>query len=174
MRFAFGKHDHTVPDNDTFCRLRHMGEDVLQKKSEIVSWGIGLSAEQAALLREALGEGHSLILHSEYPTESPYEEGSQPCVLWLSSRAAAMFDRLALPEKQFFDQAAKALLLDENYALADFENACDFGVTEIIRPPCSHERVMEVMRRALEAQFIQHDMSCMSREILLERELLSL
>lgn len=74
--------------------------------------------------------------------------------------------------RQDMISAPKVVLLNEEYSLADFEAACDNGVTEILRPPLARERIADTMRRALEAAAVHHDMECMAREILLERELL--
>ena len=145
----------------------------MQKKSEIFSWGIGLSDEQATLLREYLGEDHHLVLHDLDTMPILREaDNESPCILWLSSKLSSTLCALPLSEKRRFEQVPKAVLLDEGYSLADFENACDIGVTEIVRPPYSKERIADIMRRALEAQFVHHDMNCMTREIMLERELL--
>ena len=150
-----------------------MGEDVLQKKSIISSWGIGLSNEQAALLSETLGDEHHLVLHDLKDLPALLDSAEEhPCILWISSRLGRELCKLPPNERQRFEQMSKAILLDEGYALSDFENACDLGVTEIVRPPYPRERVAEIMRRALEVQSVHHDLHCMTREILLERELL--
>lgn len=149
------------------------GKDVLQKKTIISSWGVGLSDEQAALLRKCLGDEHRLDLHGlEDLSVLPDSTQEQPCILWISSRLGHELRKLPSGKRQRLEQVPKAFLLDEGYTLCDFENACDLGVTEIIRPPYTRERIAEIMRRALEIQSVHHDLNCMSREILLERELL--
>ena len=150
-----------------------MGEDVLQKKTLMSSYGIGLSAKQAAMLRDCLGDDHHLVLHTMEDMTSTRNAGNDnPCVLWISSRLSREFCKLPPHELHRFEQMPKAILLEEDYSLADFESACDLGVTEIVRPPYTRERVSEIMRRALEVQSVHHDLNCMTREILLERELL--
>lgn len=162
-----------MPESDFLADLIRMGEKVLQKKLLISSWGFGLSDEQADMLREYLGDEHQLSLcNMENIPAMPTMDDEAPCILWISSRMARELSALPAHVRHCFDQVPKAILLGADYSLTDFEDACDLGVAEIIRPPYARERIAEIMRRALETQSIHHDISCMTREILLERELL--
>ena len=96
----------------------------------------------------------------------------QPHVLWVSSSCGKALDLLPDNMLQHVAAAPKVLLLEPGYSLADFEAACDDGFTDMLRPPLSRERVADIMRRSLEAHAMHYDMECMTREILLERELL--
>lgn len=148
---------------------------MLQKKTVVASWGINLSDKQAALLRGYLGDEHNLYLHSTDDLSSLQEctdEEETPCLFWISSRVSRTLHTMSPAEKRWLEQAPKALLLDEDYSLADFEAACDLGITDIVRPPYARKHIAAITRRAIELRFIHHDMDCMAREILLERELL--
>jgi len=146
---------------------------VLQKKTITQSWGIGLSPEQAAFLRTALGNDHELVLLPSGTLQNmPVQDGSPPFVLWMSSACAKELEQMSDSAVQSLIAAPKVLLLDSDYSLEDFESAHDCGFTDILRPSLSRERVADIMRRALEAHAFHHDMECMTREILLERELL--
>ena len=146
---------------------------MLQKKTTTQSWGIGLKPEQAAFLRKTLGSEHELVLLPADSLEDTLVQGSrQPFVLWMSSACAKELGQVSDTVVQYLAAAPKALLLDSDYSLEDFESACDYGFTDILRPPLSRERVADIMRRSLEAHALHHDMECMTREILLERELL--
>ena len=145
----------------------------MQKKSSIACWGLGLAAEQESLLQELLGQDHILSLWPAGDVPSLQQmEHQNPCVLWISSEGNRMLEQLPQNETRHLDLVPKVLLLDASYTLADFEAACDSGLTEIVRPPLTQKRASDILRRALEAQSIHHDMCCMTREILLERELL--
>ena len=146
---------------------------VLQKKTEHCSWGLGLTADQNAMLRRVLGDDHRI---AEYPSDClpSLEEFSSelPCMAWLSSDYISALDAQPHSERQILELLPKVLLLHPEYSLEDFEKACDHGIVEILRPPFLRERIVDVMRRALEAQALHYDMHCMTREIMLERELL--
>ncbi|MDL2207861.1 hypothetical protein LJB82_03980, partial [Desulfovibrio sp. OttesenSCG-928-M16] len=149
---------------------------MLQKKIITSSWGIGLSQAQIALLRETLGDDHELLLHPDFPQggEKALTNSKEPSphVIWISSRSGS--DLRALPEAlaHYQDPAHIVLLLDEGYDINDIEHAFDNGISEIIRPPLTRERIIEIMRRALEMRALHADMDAMTREIVLERELL--
>lgn len=154
--------------------LMCMGEIVLQKKTIISSWAIGLSDKQANLLRGYLGDEHHLVVHTLEDAAAMLDASANetPCIIWMSSGMGRKLCTLAPDDRQRFEQVSKALLLDESYSLSDFESACELGVTEIVRPPYARERIADIMRRALEVHSVHHDLNCMTREILLERELL--
>lgn len=146
---------------------------MLQRKTITTSWGMGLSNEQAGLLQEYLGEDHTLTLHPAGHVPSFKElDVENPCVIWISSSSCKEFASLPQGQMQYLEFLPKVLILDNEYSLSDFESACDYGITEIVRPPLSRERIADIMRRALETMSIHHDVHCMTREILLERELL--
>ncbi len=146
---------------------------MLQKHEPTPCWGIGLSDQQQALLLQLLGEEQSLTVWplDAIPGQREMEE-ADPCVLWLSAEANRHLCGMNRDATRHLALLPKVLLLGENYSLADFETACDNGISEILRPPFSREKTLEVLHRALEARNLHHDMLCMSREIVLERELL--
>ena len=153
---------------------------MLQKKTTTQSWGIGLKPEQAAFLRRALGREHELVLlpsgslsgSLNGADDTSLLDSSQPFVLWMSSACAKELEQASDAVVQHLAAAPKVLLLDSGYSLEDFESADDYGFTDILRPALSRERVADIMRRSLETHALHHDMECMTREILLERELL--
>lgn len=146
---------------------------MLQRNTVLVSWGLGLSERQAEALRVLLGEGHRLVLFAPGAVPSLEEfERDNPCVLWTAAQSCQADVVLPSADRQFMDLVPKVLLLDEGYTLEDFEKACDCGISEIIRPPFTRERIADVLRRSIEAQSVHYDLGCLTREIMLERELL--
>lgn len=145
---------------------------MLQKRSTTCCWGLGLSKEQAEELGSFLGQEYSLELRAAdcLPTEADLER-FPPYLIWLSSEAQnhlAKSDSLNGP----LAHIPKALILDEEYSLKNLEEAADMGMTEVLRPPMTRVRVRGIMRRAMEVQNMQSDILSMTRNILLERELL--
>ncbi len=146
---------------------------MLQTKTYIHSWGVGLSSEQAALIQDVLGDEHLLSLYAlETLPPLPENDVDRPCLVWIAPGCASALQAAYGNWEQCFESIPKALLLEEGYSLTDLEAAFDFGLMEVIRSPLSKERIADAMRRALELRSIHHDVHCMTREILLERELL--
>jgi diguanylate cyclase (GGDEF)-like protein len=56
--------------------------------------------------------------------------------------------------------------------MAALDEALDFGVSDIIRPPLTQKRFAACLRRASEAAALRRDIRNMTREIFIERELL--
>jgi diguanylate cyclase (GGDEF)-like protein len=146
---------------------------MLQDRTPAICWGFGLSPEQELLLRHCLGDKSILTLWSVARMPDPQEmETATPCLLWLSSQGQRQLAALPEGQTRLLECLPKALLLDDAYSPADLENACDAGITEIVRPTLTRARAGEIVRRALAAQTLHDDMYCMTREIVLERELL--
>ncbi len=150
------------------------GETVVpQRYIPAVCWGIGLSDVQSLTVQRHLGPEHELRV---WPCESMPGvrdmEDADPCLLWVTPESSRRICMSAQEPAHHLELLPKALLLDDDYSLEDFEDACDTGVTEILRPPLTQKRVREVVRRALETRNAHLGMLCMTREILLERELL--
>lgn len=134
------------------------------------NWCIGLDSQQINALREALGDAHEV---AAYPSAGEaLASGEIPFLIWTDTTGCAVLARSARDILPDIDMAPKVLVLQPEYTLADFESACDNGITEILRPPLNRERVADIMRRALDMRAVHHDIDCMAREIVLERELL--
>lgn len=138
-----------------------------------VSWGLGLSEEQRARLTACFGDEHNISCWSGNDTPPPQAlKTENPSLLWLSTQGHKALRNLPAATRRHLELLPKVLLLDEDYSLQDYETATDSGITEIIRPPFTKKRMQSIVRKALEVQSIHHDMLCMTREIMLERELL--
>lgn len=165
----------TMFDDEVLVRdiCKSLGVYVLKKLAITQSWGIGLTQEEAALLRAPLGEEHELLLVPQDAIHRMEDDDlSPPCVLWLSSSCREALTRLPEAVLHCLEDTPKIMLLREGYTLEDFEFACDYGFEEVLRPPVAKERVADIMRRALEARLLHQDIECMTREILLDREIL--
>lgn len=137
----------------------------------IRSWGVALTEEQTALLREALGEEHHLAAYLDMQTALLVEE-PPPFMIWLSTQGLRELSALPSPLPLALEDTPKALLLGSDPTIADFETASDMGISDIMRAPLTKERLAGIMRRALEVRTIHNDMECRAREISIERELL--
>lgn len=146
---------------------------MLQIKNVLKSWGIGITDDQAETLKTYMGDEHHIErFDSQTPPGADRLEAASPFLIWMSPDSCKKLSAMDQESKRLFDAVPKVLLLGEDYTLSDFELACDNGITDIVRGKLTRERIADIMRRALEAQSIHHDVQCMTREIALERELL--
>lgn len=143
-----------------------------QRKLNII-WTFALSSEQVDKARQFCGKDYRLETWGEntVPTLEEFEKTS-PC-LALFSPAGLRF-MLSLPKSRVrhLELMPKVMMLGEDYSQADLEYAIDNNIAEIIRPPCSKKFFLEKLTRAQEMESVHHDLLRMSREIVLEREIL--
>lgn len=125
------------------------------------------------LLRQALGEEHELIpLTRKDLLGISVHAATPPFIMWISSGSGGITENLPAEIADFIALSPKVLVLRPSYTLEDFEQACEQGFSDFLRHPMSRERISDIMRKALESYALHHDMQCMTREIMLERELL--
>lgn len=142
-------------------------------KSMNMIWAFGLSEQQAETLRSFLGNNYQLHnwLVGVAPSLVDYE-GAQPCIAILTPDA--MKSLMELPELavRHLELLPQIMMLDEEYTQAELEYAVDSAVAEIIRPPYTKAKLAEKLRRAMEIEAVHTDVLRMSKEIILEREIL--
>ena len=138
-----------------------------------ICWGLELSDSIVVKLRKHFGETVSLILWNEKNLPGPMQMNEDsPVVLFVSAKGEKILQGLPHSEQRFFMTVPRMLLLGKGYTLDDINTALDGGIAEIIKPPHSRKRVWEVLLKAHEAQTIHRDMQVLTRQILLERELM--
>jgi len=156
-----------------FPKSPSMGETMLQPEQTLHSWGIGISKSEIDVLQTHLGDKHSIDLFAvDSLPDAEDIKLANPFLIWISTEFSKRLPNMDKKRKELLDAIPKVLLLGDSYTLADFEIACDNGITDILRGDITKERIADITRRALEAQAIHHDVQCMTREIALERELL--
>ena len=146
---------------------------MLEKRIVPVSWGIGLSAEEQQNLLGCFG--HEMKLATWEATTLPTlqdMEKNQPCILWLSQNAYETLQNLPSTSIRHLDLLPKILLLAKDAALEDLEVANENGIAEIVYQPFTKKRLQRAMNKILEAQEVHHSILCMTKEIMLEREIL--
>jgi diguanylate cyclase (GGDEF)-like protein len=146
---------------------------MLQRKTRIISWGIGLSKGQADVLRRVLGDGRELILHPDVPSAADMaDKGPAPYVVWISSACCRDMSRLPEALSAYGSPAEIVMLLDAGYGPKDFDRACDCGIKEVLRPPLDMERISAIMRKAVESRAARTASDHFTGALLLERKTL--
>jgi diguanylate cyclase (GGDEF) domain len=138
-----------------------------------ICWGLELSDTIVEKLRKHFDDTVSLVLWDKNNLPGPFKMNEDsPVVLFASATGEKVLQGLPQGEQQYFMTIPRVLLLEKGYTLADINTALDGGVTEIIKPPHSRKQVWSVLLKAHEAQTIHRDMQVLTRQILLEREIM--
>ncbi len=146
---------------------------MLQKKIPGHCWTYGLTRKQISAIEDSMGREY---LFEHYSLDDPPAledaESSPPFILWLSMKGMERI--LALPKDTLacLEAIPKAIMLSERYTKKDLENAMQNGLAEVVIPPLNRPKARNVLKKAMEIHAMHSDMHCMTREILLERELL--
>lgn len=143
-------------------------------KHHHLMWSIGLNDMDAARIREFAGSGYTMtgFPAGTLPTADDIEREA-PCIIWVAASAREALAAHPRQMRQHLELVPRALVLDASYTQNDLELALDLDFSEIVRQPISRKRVLTALRRAVETRNVHQDILRMTREILLERELLA-
>ena len=145
---------------------------VYASKKNII-WSFGSSEATTEEIRRLAGE--NFCLRSWPQREFPdfiLESEDLPCLMCFTLNACREFQALPLNQISHLEIVPKLVLLEPGYTAADIEEALDYGLNDIIRPPLTEERLAVSLRRASEMAALHRDVLDMAREIYLEREIL--
>jgi len=137
-------------------------------------WGIGLDAEEEAAISAALGTGYTLrnFSRGSVPGERDLERAT-PLVIFIIKEA---WDALPTPARQRIEEwevPQRVLLLTASQSVADFEEVLEDGFLSAVTAPLTEKKIRDVIFRAKEVKSLYDDIFRMTREIMLERELLA-
>lgn len=146
-------------------------------------WTLGLTEEECGILRQNAGASYRCqvldTMDSRHLAElldsfaSSREEKEEPLLLWLGSKAWLHLAKETPDLMRRLSYLPVVLLLSENPEPHLLEEALDAGFQQVLRAPLQKKHVHEALSRALEVRNLYQDMSRMSREILMTRELLN-
>lgn len=136
-------------------------------------WTFGLSDGQLEKLGLLIGKKYRMEHWplGIVPSLMDYEQ-NQPCLALFSPQGAKALQDMPELAVRHLELVPKLMLLDEGYSQADLEFAVDSGMSEIVRPPFNKSKLENKMRRALEIEAVHYDVLRMSKEIIVEREIL--
>lgn len=137
-------------------------------------WGIGLGEEAAAAVSTALGTGYVL---RNWPMGS-HPGGrdiarAAPLVVFVVKEA---WDALPLDTQKTIEEwetPQRVLVLGAAQSVADFEDVLENGFLSAVSEPLTDKKIRDVIFRAKEVKSLYDDIFRMTREIMLERELLA-
>lgn len=137
-------------------------------------WGLGLAEDDATLLQSLAGDEFRLRNWplSALPSLVDMRDES-PELVWIP---ASVWDGLPSEHRaalQEWDTPLRILILDEKAQDLSYEDVAEQGFLTTIRCPLRREAVQDVLFRAREIRTMYTDIISMTKEILLERELLA-
>ncbi|MEG6549876.1 GGDEF domain-containing protein [Desulfocurvibacter africanus] len=137
-------------------------------------WGLGLAEDEATLLQSLAGDEYQLRNWPLSALPNPADmQGESPALAWISADA---WDDLPAKHRtalQEWDAPLRILILDEKATDLCYEEVAEQGFLTTIRCPLRREAVQDVLFRAREIRTMYTDVISMTKEILLERELLA-
>ncbi len=136
-------------------------------------WSLGLAAGLEQQLGKLLGKNCRLANWPEdnIPPLSAYEN-DLPGALILTPASLGFLQAQPEQEVRHLELMPKVMLLKEGYSKDELEQTIDAGISEIIRPPYTEMEISAQIRRAREIETVQDDLLRMSKEIIVEREIL--
>lgn len=144
-----------------------------QERPETV-WGIGLIATNEADIAQALGSGYVLRnFSSDIPPKSRDLAKDAPLAAFVAREAWEALPRRTKNLIAEWDIPQRVLVLEADHAPEDFQEAMDAGFLTAMPAPLSPKRVRDVIFKAKEVKSLSDDIFRMTREIMLERELLA-
>jgi len=137
-------------------------------------WGIGLPAEATAAISAALGSGY--VLRNFPSGTAPSErdcDRSTPLVIFIAREAWDLLPAQARNRLEKWEIPQRVLLLAEHQSVADFEEVLEDGFLSAVSEPLTDKKIRDIIFRAQEVKSLYDDIFRMTREIVLERELLT-
>lgn len=137
-------------------------------------WTIGLSDTDVELISRVGGKEFALVrLPEGNVPDAAQMDIDEPCLIWFTRESWNQIKMLDEERIQHLDVIPRILIFGGEYSLSELEEALESGFTDVIKPPLTEARIRDVLVRAMETQGLYHDIMRMTREIVLERELLS-
>ncbi len=137
-------------------------------------WAIDLSqAEIAALALLAHGR-FNLEEKSEQELLSPDSlSGDGILILCLSLAAWKRLFAKDQAQRKFVSRMPKIIILPEDCRVEDIEDAARYGFSAILKKPLNSDRLLAAIADTVESQLLFGDVLRMTKEIILDRELIS-
>jgi diguanylate cyclase (GGDEF)-like protein len=160
---------------NTCLDLQCIQEDGMELGTSVeLMWGLGLAKDEATLLQSLAGEEYRLRNWplSALPDLAAMRDES-PVLVWIPADAWDGLPSEYRTALQEWDTPLRILILDEKATDLCYEDIAEQGFLTMIRCPLRREAVQDVLSRARETRTMYMDIISMTKEILLERELLA-
>ena len=135
-------------------------------------WCFGISEHDLACIRRCAGEECLVTVQNDAALrDEVLMLREEPTLLWVHAEA---WDRMDMGHVGGSARAVpKVMILDAARDLGDLDHFIEADAEHVLRGPLTPDGVYRIMRRTLEVCTIHSDMGRMTREILLNREMLA-
>ncbi len=137
-------------------------------------WGIGLYDDHTQEITTALGKGYAV---RNWPINGLPKladiETSDPLVVFIPMAVWGALPKDMLEALRNWDLPQRVLILDDGEFDMDIEEILQNGFLTALRVPLSPKKIRDAIFRAKEVKSLYDDIYRMTREIMLERELLA-
>ncbi len=137
-------------------------------------WGLGLTQEFVTLIEQALGSGYSL---KNWPVDGlPSKrdmDKANPLTVWIPLSVWNALPPTSRKHLRDWELTQRVLVLDGRQDGPDVEEILELGFLTALTSPVTANKVRDAVFRAKEVRGLYDDIFSMTREIMLERELLA-
>lgn len=137
-------------------------------------WGLGLATDVEAAISAALGSGYVLRNWpiGQHPGERDLNRAA-PLVVFVVKEAWDALSAASRKRLEEWEVPQRVLVLSTGQSVSDFDELLENGFLSAISEPLTDKKVRDVIFRAKEVKSLYDDIFRMTREIMLERELLA-
>ncbi len=142
----------------------------MSRQEKHVMWGIGLTDEDAAFIAECAGKGWRLTAFNPEASLSGKEfERDDPYLMWVAQPFWAHTGEIVRQHSPQLGLIPHILILDADETRSDLAAGPS---PFILSRPLLRAQVLESLNKAAEARALYADLLCMTRELLIDRDLL--
>lgn len=142
-------------------------------KNSRLMWAVELEEQDFQAIARAAGESHHLKAIPLEDLPESFDNEEEPYLIWISDKAYAQMPDAKENFLANWEGPQRALVVGAGSHGPDFEETANKGYLTTVLSPLSEEKLREVMLRADEINHLYSDIFRMTREVLLERELLA-
>jgi diguanylate cyclase (GGDEF)-like protein len=137
-------------------------------------WGLGLDENFSKALESALGSGYHLRNWpiTALPSKRDMDKAS-PLTVWIPLSVWNALPPSSRKHLRDWELTQRVLLLDGPQDGPDVEEILELGFLTALMPPLTANKIRDAVFRAKEVRGLYDDIFSMTREIMLERELLA-
>ena len=137
-------------------------------------WGLGLNDSLCTAIEEALGAGYHLRNWpiDGLPSKRDMDKAS-PLTVWIPLSVWNALPPSSRKHLRDWELTQRVLLLDGPHDGPDVEEILELGFLTALMPPVTANKIRDAVFRGKEVRGLYDDIFSMTREIMLERELLS-
>lgn len=137
-------------------------------------WGFGLNDIDTKKIESSVGEGYTVRNWQQNALpEAGQVERDNPFLVWIPYTVWKELDEEARIAVLEWETTQKVLIINSTAEKDDIEEFLDMGFLSVVRTPLKETVINDTLLKAIEVDSLYDDIVRMTREISLEREILS-